>query len=118
MMLQNGQTHIRNLKEFIHKDIFACLFSIHNISLSCHEQVCLSGLRFERYFSDHRCHLNDGRSISRNVAHLNILVHDMINLKHLLQDFQSVFDHFGILSIKGLRYWSLYLTRDHHKEES
>ena len=29
----------------IHKDIFACLFSIHNIiSLSCHEQVCLSGL--------------------------------------------------------------------------
>ena len=39
----------------IHKDIFACLFSIHNtISLSCHEQVCLSGLRFERYFSHHR----------------------------------------------------------------
>ena len=37
----------------IHKDIFACLFSIHNIiiSLSCHEQVCLNGLRFERYFS-------------------------------------------------------------------
>ena len=35
----------------IHKDIFACLFSIDNtISLSCHEQVCLSGLRFERYF--------------------------------------------------------------------
>ena len=39
----------------IHKDIFACLFSIHNtISLSCHEQVCLSGLRFKRYFSHHR----------------------------------------------------------------
>ena len=39
----------------IHKDIFACLFSIHNIiSLSCHEQVCLSGLRFERYFSHHQ----------------------------------------------------------------
>ena len=35
----------------IHKDLFACLFSIHNIiSLSCPEQVCLSGLRFERYF--------------------------------------------------------------------
>ena len=33
----------------IHKDIFACLFSIHNtISLSCREQVCLSGLCFER----------------------------------------------------------------------
>ena len=45
------------------------------ISLSCHEQVCLSVLRFERYFPHH-----DGRSISRNVAHLNILVHDMINL--------------------------------------
>ena len=45
------------LDEFIeqlyeHKDIFACLFSIHNIiSLSCHEQVCLQ-----------------------------VLVHDMINL--------------------------------------
>ena len=40
----------------VHKDLFACLFSIHNIiiSLSCHEQVCLSGLRFERYFSHHR----------------------------------------------------------------
>ena len=39
----------------IHKDICACLFSIHNtINLSCHEQVCLSGLRFERYFSHHR----------------------------------------------------------------
>ena len=37
----------------IHKDIFACLFSIHNIiSLSCHEQVSL-------------------------------LVHDMINLLYL-----------------------------------
>ena len=24
------------------------------ISLSCYEQVCLSGLRFERYFSHHR----------------------------------------------------------------
>ena len=26
----------------------------YTISLSCHEQVCLSGLRFERYFSHHR----------------------------------------------------------------
>ena len=43
-----------NDTNIIHKDIFACLFSIHNtISLSCHEQVCLSGLHFERYFSDH-----------------------------------------------------------------
>ena len=45
-------TYQRNL---ISKNIFACLFSIHNTkSLSRHEQVCLSGLRFERYFSHHR----------------------------------------------------------------
>ena len=32
-------------KLLIRKNIFACLFSIHNtISLSRHEQVCLSGL--------------------------------------------------------------------------
>ena len=37
------------------KNIFACLFSVHNtISLSCHEQVCLTRLRFERYLSHHR----------------------------------------------------------------
>ena len=36
----------------IHKDIFACLFSIHHIiiSLSCHEQVCLSGLTYYNKF--------------------------------------------------------------------
>ena len=46
------------MKIVLRKDIFACFFSIHNtISLSCHEQVCLSGL--------------------------NILVHDMINLLYL-----------------------------------
>ena len=40
---------IRQKYKDIHKDIFACLFSIHNtISLSCHEQVCLSGLRLFR----------------------------------------------------------------------
>ena len=39
-------------KYLLRKNIFACLFSIHNtISLSRHEQVCLSRLRFERYFS-------------------------------------------------------------------
>ena len=32
----------------IHKDIFACLFSIHNIiSLSCHEQVSLREMIIE-----------------------------------------------------------------------
>ena len=39
---------------FIRKNIFPCLCSIHStISLSCHEQVCLRWLRFERYFSHH-----------------------------------------------------------------
>ena len=39
----------------IRKNIFACLFSVHNtISLSRHEQVCIMRLRFERYFSHHR----------------------------------------------------------------
>ena len=56
------------INDVIRKNIFACLFSVHNtISLSRHEQVCLMRLRFER-------------SISRNVASLNILVHDVINL--------------------------------------
>ena len=54
---KNGEKlqHITSNVHNIRKDIFACLFSIHNtISLSCHEQLCLSGLRFERYFSHHR----------------------------------------------------------------
>ena len=35
---------LKAYKKNIHKYIFACLSSIHNtISLSCHEQVCLSG---------------------------------------------------------------------------
>ena len=38
------------------------VISINTISLSCHEQVCLMRLRFERYFSHHH-----GRSISGNV---------------------------------------------------
>ena len=48
------------------------------IILSRHEQVCFRGLRFVRYFSHHRA--DDGRGIFRNVAHLNILVPDVINL--------------------------------------
>ena len=48
-------------------------------SLSCHEQVCLIKLCFKRYFSHHP---NDERSISWNVASLNILIHDAINLSH------------------------------------
>ena len=38
----------------IGKNVFPCLFSIHNtISLSRHEKVCSIRLRFERYFSHH-----------------------------------------------------------------
>ena len=37
--------HLKSLR----KNIFACLFSFHNtISLTRHEQVCLSRLRFKR----------------------------------------------------------------------
>ena len=50
---------------------------VSNYFLYVKVEVCLSWLCFERYFSHHR---DDGRSISRNVANLNILVHDMINL--------------------------------------
>ena len=75
---------------FIRKNIFACLFSVHNtISLSRHEQVCLMRLRFERYFS------HDGRSISRNVASLNILVHDVINLLYYISYLLPLFNVFG-----------------------
>ena len=61
-----------DIKLIICKNIFACLFIVyHTIGLSCHEQVRLMRLHFER-------------SISRNVGSLikllNILVHDMINL--------------------------------------
>ena len=36
------------------KNIFTGLFSVHCISLSCHEQVSLTRLRFEKYFSYER----------------------------------------------------------------
>ena len=39
----------------IRKNIFACLFSVHNtISLSRHEQVGLIRLSFKKYLSHHR----------------------------------------------------------------
>ena len=41
-------------------------------------------IRLKRYFSHHRP--NDGRSISRNVASLNILVHDVINLFYCIMN--------------------------------
>ena len=73
------------------KNIFAYLFSVHNaISLSCHEQVCLMRLRFERYFSHHR---PNKRSFSRNVASLNILVHDVINLLYKIYQIFLIFKY-------------------------
>ena len=41
------------------------------MSVSSHEQDCLTRVRFGR---------DDGRSLSRNVASLNILVDDVTNL--------------------------------------
>ena len=68
-----------NVVARIPKIVFSCLFSVCNIiSLSCHKQVCLMKLHFERYFPHHRAY--DGRSISWNVVSLSILVHDIINL--------------------------------------
>ena len=83
-MCTSGSTFTKKIKTFV------CYYiSIHNtISLSCHEQVCLSG----QICHEQVCLMfnptintspiippNDGRSISRNIAQLNILVHDMIN---------------------------------------
>ena len=46
------------------KDIFAYLFSIHNIiSLSCHEQVCLSGLFFFFFFLFFRFERNERKEV-------------------------------------------------------
>ena len=47
---------------------FTRLVTLRNIICA---KNCTTNLRFERYFSHH------GRSISQNVASLNILVHDM-----------------------------------------
>ena len=82
------------------------------IRLSRHEQVCLSGLRFDRYFSHHRA--NDARSISRNVAHLNILVHDVINLLYYeyRTDKQKYFyvKQFNVLHFSPIKQKNLRIT--------
>ena len=53
----------------IRKNIFACLFSVHNtIILSRHEQVCLMRLRFERYFSHHREKYLSKRSLIKHTC--------------------------------------------------
>ena len=46
--IQGDQMEVEN---GVARSIFDELHYI--ISLSCHEQVCLNGLRFERYFSHH-----------------------------------------------------------------
>ena len=57
------------IKDFIRKNIFACLFSVHNtISLSSHEQVCLISLCFDRYFSHHQSFCQKVESYQYNVA--------------------------------------------------
>ena len=55
---------LNDLKKKIHalirKNIFACLFSVHNTtSLSRYEHVCLMSLRFERYLSHNRAMMGD-----------------------------------------------------------
>ena len=68
----------------IRKNIFACLFSVHNIiSLLSHEQLCpLLRLLFERNFSHHRA---------------NKLVHDITNLFCYKVLILSIFDSRKIL---------------------
>ena len=49
-LINTDLKHFNDFKSFI-----KCSNNINNIiSLSHHEQVCLSGLRFKRYFSHHR----------------------------------------------------------------
>ena len=43
-----------NQYENSNKTAFIIYADYNTISLSCHGQVCLSGLRFQRYFSHHR----------------------------------------------------------------
>ena len=60
-----------------HENIFACLFSAHNtISLSCQEQVCLIRLFLRNTSPIIGLSISDGRSISQNLAKLNILIYD------------------------------------------
>ena len=85
-------------QNFCHSYFWANLTPNNTISLSCHEQVSLSGLRFERYFSHHPA--NDGRGISQNVAHLNMLVHDVINLfnyEHWTDKQKCFYVYFSVL---------------------
>ena len=64
---------VNKLKEFSEFTEVMILSELNNIA----EQKIIAA-KFGRYFSHHR--LNDKRSISRNVASLNRLVRDVINL--------------------------------------
>ena len=77
--LEKKDSHLscNRVRKQIFKRTYKLNRHVHSIiSLSLHEQICLVRLCFEIYFS----HYHDGRSISRNVAALEILVHDVINL--------------------------------------
>ena len=87
----SNTTHvtISNYFEVNSKSIMFCrYFTINTIDLSRHEQVCLIRLRFEmgevsweKYLCDAGKYLSDhGKSMSRNLAYLNILVYDVIKL--------------------------------------
>ena len=67
----------------IRKNIFACLFGVHNtIILSRHEQVCLMRLRFERYFSHHRAmdYVHSDDQFARKTAIPQDKFLDLVNL--------------------------------------
>ena len=87
---------------FIHKDIFACLFSIHNIiSLSCHEQVSLT---VENELKEQKAGFLDT---------LNLLVNDVYSRNNLpktkgtpyvtnLDEYKSIKTHWIALNLKGV----------------
>ena len=67
------------LEGFIHKNIFTIYLSVdREISLAPLEQVRFMKQSFKRYFSYNWA--DDGCSIFRNVASLNIPFHELVNL--------------------------------------
>lgn len=67
------------LEGFIHKNIFTIYLSVdREISLPPLEQVRFMKQSFKRYFSYNWA--DDGCSIFRNVASLNIPFHELVNL--------------------------------------
>lgn len=67
------------LEGFIHKNIFTIYLSVdREISLPPLEQVRFMKQNFKRYFSYNWA--DDGCSIFRNVASLNIPFHELVNL--------------------------------------